>query len=103
MKIETQLLADCPLLHTTTCNVSEQNWIKSVRAFLNQPEPEVEQFNQTQVQAAIEQFLEYGEQSFVDVDKEQSRGKGHLGYFSGSGWAARALRFHLAQLKEQNK
>lgn len=61
----------------------------------------VEQFNQTQVQAAIEQFLEYGEDSFAPEKEPKERG--HRGYFSGGGWAARALRFHLAQLKEQNK
>jgi hypothetical protein len=42
---------------------------------------------------AVEQFLKYGEQSF---NPEKAAGRdswgGHGGYYSGSGWAARALR-----------
>ncbi len=49
-----------------------------------------ETFDSWQVQCAIEQFLEYGEEQFL---------KSQHGYFSGSGWAARCLRFHLEQLK----
>lgn len=29
-----QLIESCPLLHTTTCNIAEQNWIKSANDFL---------------------------------------------------------------------
>jgi hypothetical protein len=54
-----------------------------------------EAFSKQQVIAAIEQWLEYGESSF--------NGKGHKGYFSGSGWAARCLRHHLEQIKSERK
>jgi hypothetical protein len=49
-----------------------------------------ETFSPWQVQCAIEQFLEYGEEQFL---------KSQQGYYSGSGWAARCLRFHLEELK----
>ena len=49
-----------------------------------------ETFDASQVQAAIESFLEWGERQY---------GKGHKGYFSGPGWAARCLRYHLATLQ----
>lgn len=29
-----QLLRECPLLHTTTCNVAEKNWIAKAAAAL---------------------------------------------------------------------
>ena len=51
-----------------------------------------ETFRRDQVICAIDQFLEYGEQEY---------NKSHKGYFSGPGWAARALRWHLEQLKLQ--
>ena len=49
-----------------------------------------ETFDPWQVQCAIEQFLQYGEEQFL---------KSQQGYYSGSGWAARCLRFHLEELK----
>jgi len=49
-----------------------------------------ETFTDDQVKMAIESFLEHGEHSF-----EVS----HKGYYSGYGWAARCLRFHLKQIK----
>lgn len=52
-----------------------------------------ETFNSFHVQSAIRDFLEYG---------EGERGKSHQGYFSGSGWAARCLRWHLEKLREAN-
>lgn len=56
-----------------------------------------ETFNESQIETAIMQFLAYGEESFVP--ETELRNKGHYGYFSGSGWAARCLRFHLTQLQ----
>jgi hypothetical protein len=49
----------------------------------------METFAKWEVIAAIEQFLEYGEEQFQ---------KSHDGYFSGQGWAARCLRSHKEQL-----
>jgi hypothetical protein len=49
-----------------------------------------ETFDSWQVQCAIEQFLQYGEEQFL---------KSQQGYYSGYGWAARCLRFHLEELK----
>ena len=49
-----------------------------------------ETFSPWQVQCAIEQFLEYGEEQFM---------KSQQGYYSGGGWAARCVRFHLRELK----
>lgn len=58
---------------------------------------EAEVFTDDQVAIAIEQFLEYGEQTFcLDNDKIV---KGHGGYFSEGGWAARCLKAHLEELK----
>lgn len=51
-----------------------------------------EQFDNDQIIKAIEQWLEYGNKQYL---------KSQQGYFSGFGWAARALRFHLKQLKEK--
>jgi hypothetical protein len=51
-----------------------------------------EAFTDDQTIIAIEQFLEYGEQTFcLDNDKIVT---GHGGYFSGGGWAASCLRSH---------
>lgn len=50
---------------------------------------EGEQFTNDQVISALDQFLRHGEEGFE---------KCHKGYFSGPGWAARCLRFHVAQL-----
>lgn len=49
-----------------------------------------EEFTDAEIRHAIEQWLEYG---------EASQGKAHHGYFSGIGWAARVLRFHLVELE----
>ena len=54
----------------------------------------IETFTTQEVQYAISYFLEYGEMQF---------GKSQCGYFSGDGWAARALRFHLGRLKSDNR
>ena len=48
-----------------------------------------EVFSPLEVEQAVRQFLEYGEQQF---------GISQKGYYSGSGWAARRLGFHLEQL-----
>ena len=50
---------------------------------------ETETFTDSQVKHAITAFLDFGEQTF---------GTAQQGYFSGSGFAARALRFHLEHL-----
>lgn len=49
-------------------------------------------FNKSQVVASLEQFLKYG---------ESQNGKSHSGYFSGNGFAARCLRWHLEELKRE--
>lgn len=51
-----------------------------------------ETFSQTQVMMSIKQFLEYGEDTCFEE-------MGHRGYYSGHGWAARCLRFHLRKLE----
>lgn len=48
-----------------------------------------ETFTIGEIQCAIAQFLKYGEDEFE---------KSQQGYFSGNGFAARALRFHLNQI-----
>ncbi len=59
----------------------------------------METFTKNQVIDAIKSFLEYGEKTLV-IDKISGE-PGHKGYFSGIGWAARCLRFHLEELKEE--
>ena len=54
----------------------------------------VETFTLEEVQLAIWSFLEYGEQQY---------GKSQQGHFSGSGFAARAMRFHLDRLMSDNR
>jgi hypothetical protein len=54
----------------------------------------VETFTVEEVQQAILSFLGYGEAQY---------GKSHHGYFSGQGFAARALRFHLDRLVSDNR
>lgn len=51
-----------------------------------------EQFSHSDVSWAIQQFLQWGENEY---------GKSQQGYFSGDGWAARVLRYHLVQLRAQ--
>lgn len=51
-----------------------------------------ETFSKEQVQIAIKQFLEWGEKEYKHSQE---------GYFSGDGWAARCLRWHLEQLKNE--
>lgn len=58
-----------------------------------------ERFTSDQVIAAIEDFLEYGESSFVET-KVTPDSLGHCGYLSKGGWAACCLRFHLTELKQ---
>jgi hypothetical protein len=59
-----------------------------------------ELFTNSEIEHALEQFLEYGEQSY---DPDMASGEqGHKGYFSGSGWAARCLRYHLKKLRAQH-
>jgi hypothetical protein len=48
-----------------------------------------EKFTTEEVKTAIEQWLEFG---------ERSDGNSHQGYFSGEGWAARALRYALSRM-----
>lgn len=54
----------------------------------------VETFTQEEVKQAIRSFLSYGEEQY---------GKSQQGYFSGPGFAARALRFHLDRLTSDNR
>ena len=57
-----------------------------------------EEFTDSQVRTAIDAFLEYGEKSLVK--RLEPYTAGHHGYFSGDGWAARCLRYHLRKLEE---
>jgi hypothetical protein len=53
--------------------------------------PPREVFSPGQVKSAIRGFLEFGEQQY---------GKSQQGYYSGGGWAARCLRYHLEELSK---
>ena len=57
---------------------------------INKPMDEI--FSNNEIINAIISFLEFGEDQF---------GKSQGGYFSGPGFAARALRFHLKKLEEK--
>lgn len=59
-----------------------------------------ETFTDDQINQAIKQFLDYGEQTYVP-HALAAHEAGHGGYFSGPGWAARCLRYHL-QHREGN-
>ena len=52
-----------------------------------------ETFSKDQIEHAVKLFLDFGETSFNQC---------HKGYFSGDGFAARALRFHLSELKNES-
>lgn len=56
-----------------------------------------EHFTDDQIKATIKSFLEFGEETF----NPDSAGKNgyHGGYYSGNGWAARCLRYHLSKFK----
>jgi len=58
-----------------------------------------EKFSTDMVIAAIRQWLEYGESTFNPDKDFNINNPGHGGYFSGYGWAARCLRYHLEQLR----
>lgn len=49
---------------------------------------------------AVESFLEYGERMYSSERSKDT--KGHNGYFSGGGWAARCLRDLLEDLKRND-
>ena len=55
-------------------------------------------FTPAEVESAVRRFLEFGEESYVPGNRPFK--SGHHGYYSGSGWAARVLRYHLQQLRE---
>lgn len=55
-----------------------------------------ETFTTYDVVSAIEEFLAYGEKT-CDPNKPDGT-PGHRGYYSGSGWPARVLRYHAEQL-----
>ena len=63
-----------------------------------------ETFTDAQIAIALGQILDYGEESFCGKEHVPFVGVGagiqQHGYFSGGGWAARALRFHLSRLNE---
>ncbi len=56
-----------------------------------------ETFTQSEIIAALGSFLKFGEMSHVPGNMPLHYG--HRGYFSGPGFAARALRYHLEQLQ----
>lgn len=59
--------------------------------------PAPETFTDAQINDALVQFLKYGDDTRVPDGTDTRQVKGHLGYFNGSGFAARALRYLLAQ------
>jgi ABC-type sugar transport system ATPase subunit len=61
---------------------------------INPNKRKVETFINSEVMNAIKAFLDYGEQEYL---------KSQQGYFSRPGFAARALRWHLEQLKQGNR
>lgn len=61
-------------------------------------EPEV--FTPDQVETCLRHWLKYGEQSFVP--EKEFGAPGHRGVFSGDGFEARCLRYHLSQVKNAN-
>jgi len=63
-------------------------------ALVGEPDNPVETFTPEQVEHAIRSFLSYGEDQY---------GKSQHGYFSGQGFAGRALRFHLSKFVHDNK
>ncbi len=67
--------------------------IGELRRAINDSRGKEETFTPPQVALALRDFLSYGEESF-------ERSGGHKGYFSGDGYAARCLRWHLRTLTE---
>ena len=63
-------------------------------ALVGEPDSPVETFTPEQVEHAIRSFLSYGEDQY---------GKSQHGFFSGQGFAGRALRFHLSKFVHDNK
>ncbi|MCK5319563.1 MAG: hypothetical protein KAJ55_16750 [Anaerolineales bacterium] len=59
------------------------------KLFSKAKKEEEETFTKQEMLTAVEQFLAYGEEQFETT---------HEGYFSGRGWAARALRALQKQL-----
>lgn len=57
-----------------------------------------ETFTKEHMIRAVETFLDYGEETFNPYLIDNITG--HQGYFSGSGWAARAMRCLLKELKQ---
>ena len=58
-----------------------------------------EAFSDSEVAKAIKQFIDYAEETFNQHKTTSPSSPGHGGYFSGNGWAARCLKWHLKQLK----
>ena len=58
--------------------------------------PGVETFTEAEIVRALGEYLAWGEHSVVPNGR--AIGYGHRGYYSGDGWPARVLRYHLAQL-----
>jgi hypothetical protein len=63
--------------------------LREVEEVIGSLAPE-EQFTEDQIHSVIRAWLEYGENSF---------GRCQQGYFSGDGFGARCLRYHLKQLE----
>ena len=62
--------------------------MKTLPSLMAAPPPET--FSDEEIVRALEQFLEFGEATFQ---------RAHRGYYAGSGWAARCLRYHLEQMR----
>lgn len=64
---------------------------------------ETETFTDDDVIRAIEQWLKYGEDSYIPCGERLPSGmtRGHHGNYAGCGWASRCLRWHLWQFQQQ--
>lgn len=72
-------------------DTDENSLIKELALYREETKAK-EIFTKDQIEHAIKAFLEFGEQSFD---------KCHKGYFSGDGFAARALRFHFNETSKR--
>lgn len=68
--------------------------LRAVEALQEKP---AEHFTEDQITDAISQWLTFGEDTGPTPKNRDEAA--HGGYFSGPGWAARCLRYHLEQRK----
>lgn len=77
-------------------STKKKEWCGDYKVKSNDQQPKPEEFSQANIIKAITQFLEYGEDSFVQNKKIGA--PGHGGYYNRDGWAARCLQYYLEQL-----